>query len=120
TRTHTELARFDHAQVLSMWTRRDGSLLVGTGDPGGLYLLEDRHAQRGVVTSKVLDAKMVSRWGSLRWHADVPQGAGVSVAVRSGNVEEPDRTWSEWSAEQTDGQAARVAAPPARFLQYRV
>lgn len=119
-RTHTELARFDHAQVLSMWTRQDGSLLVGTGDPARLYLLQDNHAERGVATSEVLDAKMVSRWGALRWQADVPQGASVSVAVRTGNVEDPDSTWSAWSAEQADGQSARIVAPAARFLQYRV
>ena len=44
----------------------------------------------------------------------------MTVAVRSGNIEEPDSTWSDWSAEQTDPENARAAAPPARFLQYRV
>ena len=44
----------------------------------------------------------------------------MTVAVRSGNVAEPDDTWSDWSAEQTDPQQAVVAAPAARFLQYRV
>src|SRR5262249_26180733 len=39
---------------------------------------------------------------------------------RSGNVAEPDDTWSDWSPEQTDPRAAVVAAPAARFLQYRV
>jgi hypothetical protein len=44
----------------------------------------------------------------------------VTVAVRSGNVAVPDETWSDWSAEQTEPQQAVVAAPAARFLQYRV
>jgi hypothetical protein len=42
------------------------------------------------------------------------------VAVRSGNVAEPDDTWSEWSEEQSDPHQAVIAAPSARFLQYRV
>jgi hypothetical protein len=42
------------------------------------------------------------------------------VAVRSGNVAEPDETWSDWSAELTDAQQAVIPAPTARFLQYRV
>ena len=33
---------------------------------------------------------------------------------------EPDDTWSDWSAEQTDAQASKVPAPTARYLQYRV
>jgi hypothetical protein len=63
---------------------------------------------------------LISRWGALRWKADTPAGTAVTLAVRSGNVAEPDETWSDWSAEQTDPERAAVAAPPARFLQYRV
>ena len=62
------------------------------------------------MTSEVLDAKLVSKWGALRWHADTPPGTSISVAVRSGNVAEPDETWSDWSAEQTDAQQATIAA----------
>jgi hypothetical protein len=72
------------------------------------------------VVSRVLDAKIISKWGSLRWKADTPRGTSVTVAVRSGNVAEPDDTWSDWSEEQTDAQQATVTAPTARFLQYRV
>jgi len=42
------------------------------------------------------------------------------VAVRSGNVAEPDDTWSDWSDEETDGEQATVKSPTARYLQYRV
>ena len=44
----------------------------------------------------------------------LPAGTRVSVAVRSGNVAEPDDTWSDWSAEQTDRQTGdhRRAAGP--------
>jgi hypothetical protein len=117
---HTEVARLDHGQVLCLYRRRDGSIVLGTGDPGGLYLLEDRRAAKGTVVSEVLDAHMVSRWGSLRWEADTPPGTRLTVAVRSGNVAEPDDTWSDWSAEQTDKAQAILESPPARYLQYRV
>jgi hypothetical protein len=120
TREHSEIARLDHGQVLALCRRKDGSIVVGTGDPGKLYVLEDRYVGRGIVTSDVLDAKLVSRWGALRWQADTPAGTKVTVAVRSGNVAEPDETWSDWSAEQTDARQATIAAPAARFLQYRM
>lgn len=120
TRERSEIARLDHGQIHCLCPRRDGSIVVGTGDPGNLYVLRDQFAAKGTVTSEVLDAKLVSKWGALRWHADTPPGTLVSVAVRVGNVAEPDETWSDWSAEQTDPRQAVVAAPAARFLQYRV
>jgi hypothetical protein len=119
-RERSEIARLDHGQVLCLCRRRDGSIVLGAGDPGGLYVLQENHAARGTVVSDVLDAHLVSRWGSLRWDAETPQGTHVTVAVRSGNVAEPDDTWSNWSAEQADAAQAAVTAPPARYLQYRV
>jgi hypothetical protein len=120
TRERTEVARLDHGQVLCLCRRRDGSVVIGAGDPGKLYVLQDNFASSGTVTSDVFDARLVSRWGALRWQADTPEGTKVTVAVRTGNVSEPDETWSDWSAEQTDGEQAVVAAPPARYLQYRL
>jgi hypothetical protein len=116
----SEIARLDHGQIHCLYRRRDGSIVIGTGDPGKLYVLEDRYAAQGTIVSEVLDTKLMSRWGSLRWTADVPTGTSVSVAVRSGNVAEPNETWSDWSPEQTDWQQAVILAPTARFLQYRV
>jgi outer membrane protein assembly factor BamB len=120
TRERSEIARLDNGQILALLQRKDGSIVLGTGDPGKLYVLQDKYAKEGTVLSDVLDAKIISKWGALRWQADVPAGATVTVALRSGNVAEPDETWSDWSAEQTDPERAAVASPPARFLQYRI
>jgi hypothetical protein len=115
-----EIARLDHGEVHCLYRRRDGGIIVGAGDPGRLYLLEDRYVERGTVVSEVLDAKLPSRWGSLRWKADLPPGTAVTVAVRSGNLPDPDETWSDWSAEQSDAESATADSPPARYLQYRL
>ena len=120
TKERSEIARLDHGQIHALFRRHDGSIVVATGDPGKLYILQDKYARSGTVVSEVLDAKLISKWGSLRWNADTPPGTGVSVAVHSGNTSEPDETWSDWSAEQTDPQQAVIAAPAARFLQYRM
>jgi outer membrane protein assembly factor BamB len=116
----SETARLDHGQILCMCRRADGSIVLGTGDPGKLYILQDRYAARGSVVSEVLDAKIISKWGALRWKAETPAGTAVTLAVRSGNIAEPDETWSDWSAEQGDPQQGVAGAPAARFLQYRV
>lgn len=119
-REHSEIARLDHGQIMSLCRRQDGSIVVGAGDPGKLYVLQNRYAARGSVLSEVLDAKIVSKWGTLCWECETPEGTSVSLATRSGNVAEPDDTWSDWSAEQTDAERATIDAPTARFLQYRV
>ena len=120
TKERTEIARLDHGQIHCLKRRRDGSIILGAGDPGKLYTLQDRFAARGTMLSEVLDAKIISKWGSLRWSATTPDGTTLTLAARSGNVAEPDETWSDWSAEQSDGRQAQIVAPAARFLQYRV
>jgi hypothetical protein len=120
TRERSELARLDHGQIHCLCRRQDGSIVLGTGDPGKLYVLQNKYAAKGTLISEVLDAKIISKWGSLTWKADTPTGTTLTLAVRSGNVAEPDDTWSDWSAEQADPQSAKVTAPTARFLQYRV
>jgi hypothetical protein len=120
TKERSEIARLDHGQIHALCHRRDGSIVLATGDPGKLYVLQDKYARTGTILSEVLDAKLISKWGSLRWKSDTPAGTSVTVAVRSGNTAEPDETWSDWSAEQTDAEQAIIAAPAARFLQYRV
>jgi hypothetical protein len=116
----TEIARLDHGQIHCLLQRRDGSIVLSTGDPGKLYVLEDRFVAQGTVTSEVLDAKIISKWGALSWKTGNLPGTSVSCAVRSGNVPEPDDTWSDWSAEQTDPHMSKVQAPTARYLQYRL
>jgi hypothetical protein len=116
----TEIARLDNGQIQCLFQRRDGTVVLGAGDPAKLYVLEDSFAARGTITSEVLDARIISRWGALTWKAHAPTGTAVSVAVRSGNVAEPDQTWTDWSAEETDPVNGRVTVRTARYLQYRV
>ena len=76
TRERSEIARLDHGQILSLCHRRDGSIVLGTGDPGKLYVLRDRYAAQGAVISEVLDAKIISKWvrcvGRLRRRKERP------------------------------------------------
>ena len=115
-----ELARLDHGEIHCLLRRKDGSIVLGTGDPGKLYVLEDRHVKKGEVTSEVLDAKLVSTWGAVSWKAETPAGTAVHVFVRAGNVATPDDTWSGWSPCPSDSEAARAKTPNARYLQYRI
>src|SRR5439155_10047840 len=56
----------------------------------------------------------------LTWKAATPPGTNLTVSVRTGNVADPDDTWSDWSSEYTDSEKTAITAPTARFVQYRV
>jgi len=118
-RESAPLARLDSGQILAMAPSSDGSVLLGTGDPGAVVRLSAGVAPVGTLTSDVLDAKLVSRFGSIEWKADVPSGSSLAIQVRSGHVGEPDETWSPWSSEQTNPEVSLASIPRGRFAQYR-
>ncbi|MFW6124851.1 MAG: hypothetical protein ACOC46_01775, partial [Pirellulales bacterium] len=119
TLSHSQLVRPDADQVLALLGRKDGSVVVGTGNPGRLHALAPGFASGGTFISRVFDAGLTSRWGALTWQAKTREGSSLSFALRSGNVDEPDETWSDWSAELTEPRNSSIPCPAARFLQYR-
>lgn len=114
------LTKLDSSQILSLLADPDGSLILGTGDPGSIVRLAAGFATSGTLTSEVHDAKLLSRFGSLSWRGDFPKGTSVTVQARTGNSGEPDETWSAWSTGQTSPEPSVPSVPPGRFAQYRI
>ena len=113
------IARLDHGQILSMLDEPKGGLLLGAGNPGAVTRLAAGSVPSGSLTSDVHDAKLVARFGAVRWKAETPQGAALTVQLRTGNVGEPDATWSDWSPPLDDPSTARAKVPAGRFVQFR-
>lgn len=99
-------------QILSVLRAPDGRVFASTGNVGGVYAVGGTATEAGTLMSSVFDAKAPARWGTLRWTASGPPPV---LETRSGDTPDPDAAWSVW----TPAQAAKVASPPARFLQYR-
>ena len=114
------IARLDSGQILAMLATPSGGVYLGAGDPGGVVELAPGHVLSGTLTSEVLDAKLPARFGSISWKADTPKGSAVALQVRTGNVNEPDATWTEWSPEQADAASAQAIVEPGRFAQFRL
>jgi hypothetical protein len=119
-RESSAIARLDHGQILALLAEPDGDLLIGASDPGAVLRLESGHAREGSLTSDVHDAKLNARFGALTWRGDSPIGTSLAIQVRTGNVGEPDSTWSDWSAPLTTPGPSIPRVPPGRFAQYRV
>jgi hypothetical protein len=111
-KTRQTLARLPSGQIQAMAAEPAGSSVLGTGVPGQLWRVSNRFSDRGLFASNVFDAKLQARWGKGQVRAEIPAGTRLAVEYRAGNVEEPDETWSAWSADA-------ATLPLSRFLQYR-
>ena len=98
---------------------QDGALLLGGAQSAAVSILPKEGRRKGHFESAVEDFAIHARWGALEWRGTQPADTRITVQTRTGNSEEPDKTWSAWSEPLTEsGQT--IASPPARFIQYRV
>lgn len=113
--SYADIAHLQAEQGLSLAAETSagpgaGSLLIGTGNSGKVYLLGPSEAHE--YASDVLDAGAFARFGRVEVE---PDSTAYQILTRTGNVEQPVRGWSDWQPLQ-DGS---VASPPGRFLQWK-
>jgi WD40 repeat protein len=106
--TYLDLARAATGQVTAFAPAPDG-LYVATSNTGRLYKLSGQPAAQGNYLSDVFDSGVFSQFGRVEVN-----GEGA-IYARSGNVENPERNWSEWRKVSGDSSAA----PAARFVQWK-
>ncbi|MGC8861612.1 MAG: SpoIVB peptidase S55 domain-containing protein [Armatimonadota bacterium] len=95
------------------------SIYAGTGSMGSVYAAGCRQTT-GQFESAVHDTQAMSRWGRIKWTAQLPEKTSVELQTRSGNTAVPDATWSDWSAPYTNSAGEQIVGSPARYIQYRV
>jgi WD40 repeat protein len=106
--SYSDLARAATGQATSFAPAPDG-FYVGTSNTGRLYKLGAQPSAQGNYLSDVFDSGVFSQFGR------VEVTGTATLYVRSGNVENPERNWSEWR--KTSGDPS--AAPAARFIQWK-
>jgi len=108
-------------QVTSLLRLPKGEIIVGTANQASLVKLADALATKGTLTSEPFDAEQIVKWGSIHWDATVPEGTKLTVATRTGNVENTEsEAWDDWSSEIDATSPRQIMSPGARFLQYRI
>ncbi|UCE40922.1 MAG: hypothetical protein JSV17_15985 [Candidatus Aminicenantes bacterium] len=91
-----------------------------SNNPSRLSRISPEKRFEGEYQSRVLDAKILSKWGRIEWDAELPTGAIILFLTRSGNSAEPDRTWSDWSPPYQNSQGEQILSPKGRYLQFKV
>lgn len=103
-------------QFLSL-AAADGAVYAGTGNIGSIYRAAAGTALQGTYESPVHDCRISSRWGTISWTADLPKGTSLTLQTRTGDVADPDASWSPWSPPYT-APGAPIASPLGRYVQY--
>jgi sugar lactone lactonase YvrE len=114
----TALLTLPVTQVTAFQASPDGHLYAASGNTGKVYEIGPELEHEGSIESDVFDAAMYTLWGRLTFEARL-NGGQVTVVTRSGNLDQPQKNWSPWSAAITAATGARVASPAARFVQWR-
>lgn len=96
----------------------NGRVYTGTTTVASLYAIAESGSAAGRYISTVHDAGLMARWGTISWTADTPPGTHVTLQTRSGNVERPDSSWSDWSPAYMQATGQKILSPPGRYLQY--
>lgn len=104
-------------QFLSV-TTGDGKVYAGTGNIGSIYAAAAGTALEGTYESPVHDCRLSSKWGMISWTADLPKGTSLTLQTRTGDVGEPDASWSPWSSPYAQS-GAPILSPAGRYIQYR-
>ncbi|HEX4169064.1 MAG TPA: hypothetical protein VHZ55_26665 [Bryobacteraceae bacterium] len=115
----TDVLTAPPTQVTSFLQGKDGAIYVTTGNVGNLYSLGPDFEKTGTLESNVLDAGDFSYWGKAHTASSL-RGGSIAFETRSGNVNNPQNSWSPWSKVVLSETGGAVESPPARFLQYRL
>jgi sugar lactone lactonase YvrE len=111
---YTDLAKASANQVTAFARAQTGGLYAATSNLGKVFLLGPSPVTEGTYESDVLDAKNFSRWGRI----EVRGSGSFELFARSGNVDNPDRNWSQWKKIDL-AKDLPINAPPARFIQWK-
>ncbi len=115
---YTAVLTLPASQITAFQPGRDGRLYAATGNVGKVYEIGPGQEKEGSIESDVFDSAMFSLWGRLSFEGKM-NGGSVSVVTRSGNLDQPQKNWSPWSAPITTQKGARIVSPAARFVQWK-
>ncbi len=87
---------------------------------GYIHSIEQQYAQTGVYVFDSCDPQGWAFWGNIQWDEKKPSDTDITIQTRSGNTEDVDDTWSDWSELYADNQGSRIISPDGRFLQIKI
>ncbi len=115
----SQVCEANSAQIFKITANGKGYFLIAN-NTAGIIQVEDSLNASGTYFSEIFDARIPSRFGRLTWNADPGKQAAVSFAVRMGNSDNPDKSWTSWSAPFNDPENSNINVSGYRFLQAKI
>ncbi len=115
---YTALLTLPLTQITAFQSGPGGRLYAATGNTGKVFEIGPEVEHEGSIESDVFDSSMYTLWGRLSFEAHL-NGGQIAIATRSGNLDQPQKNWSAWSAAITSPKGGRVTSPAARFVQWK-
>lgn len=115
----TQLLNAPPTQVTAFLQGRNGIVYAATGNVGNIYSIGPGTEMKGTLESDVLDANDFAYWGKAHLTSTL-HGGEILLETRSGNLNNPENSWSSWSKVDVTPLGGKIQSPPARFLQYRL
>ncbi len=114
--SYSDIAHLSASQVTGL-APGSGGLYAVTANTGKLYLLTPVAAgqEQSFYESDVFDAQVQSVWG----RAEILAQGAYEFYVRTGNVENPLRGWTDWKRIPADSAQGSNGLEPARYLQWK-
>ncbi|WP_446742284.1 hypothetical protein [Silvibacterium acidisoli] len=110
---YADIAHLESSQATG-FADSPNALYVATANSGKLYTMTHGDAPKGTYTSDVFDAGVFAKWG----RAEVESaGQSFEFYARAGNVENPERAWSDWK--KVTPNVGPLGLEPARFVQWK-
>jgi hypothetical protein len=100
--------------------KEKGIYFLICSNTGRILTLNTNESSEGFFESEVVDFDQVSRFGSFQVYSEPKRSNIAGVEVRGGNLESPDRTWTDWTELAGENGVFRNPLPPSRFMQYRI
>ncbi len=115
---YTDLIKASATQITGFAPAPGGGLYASSSNLGKIFVLGPGLESEGTYESDVFDARIFSLWG--RASVRSAGSANFEVYARSGNVDNPDRNWSQWTRVNFAGAGGgELNVPPARFVQWK-
>ena len=109
------VANVPEKQVVSA-VRAGNDIIVTTTNAGAVYRIDQTSAANNEFKSPVKDLERFSRLGEFR--VEGKNLEQLKFAIRTGNTNTPDETWSAWT--DSRGASGPVSVSPARYAQFRL
>lgn len=111
---YTDLVKASASQITAFAAAPGGGLYAASSNLGKIFVLGPSPEVEGSYESDVFDAHGFSRWG----RSTIRSAGSVELYERSGNVDNPDRNWSQWTRVDL-ATGSELNIPSARFVQWK-